>query len=57
MPIEIKELIVRAVIGSADMQSAKKGTHNNGGDESKEMQQMAEMLDQMKQMMLDHKER
>ncbi len=57
MPIEIKELIVRAVIGSADMQSAKKGSHNNGGDGPKEMQQMAEMLDQMKQMMLDHKER
>jgi hypothetical protein len=57
MPIEIKELIVRAVIGGADMDSAKKGSRKKGGQDPKELQHVAEMLDQMKQMMLDHKER
>jgi|GEM_PF-2871937 len=56
MPIEIKELIVRAIVGNSDVDSNKKGRRKSKMDH-KERHKMAEMLEQMKQMMLDHKER
>lgn len=57
MPIEIKELIVRAVVGNSDQLSSGKKNKSASRDDSKENMQLAEALEQMKQMMLDHKER
>lgn len=56
MPIEVKELIVRAwvnSVGSDTKQEGKKATQR--GSEVTEMQ--AEMLEQLKRMMTDKKDR
>lgn len=61
MPIEIKELIVRAIVGNAGQHSDKTKSGGDGckdcEEEDKKRQQMQETMEQFKQMMLDNKER
>lgn len=54
MPVEIRELIVRAVVSNEDLSASVSGAA--AGDSHHE-KMIAEALDQLKRMMLDSKER
>jgi Family of unknown function (DUF5908) len=54
MPVEIRELIVRAVVSSEELSSSVSG---GAAGESHHEKMITEALEQLKRMMLDSKER
>ncbi len=57
MPIEIKELIVRAFVGSEHLNMDGMGRGKSGVPDNQELRTIEEVVDQLKKNMLDQKER
>ncbi|MGL4598953.1 MAG: DUF5908 family protein [Bacteroidia bacterium] len=57
MPIEIKELIVRAFVGSEHLNMDGMGRGASAVPDNKDLRAVEEVIDQLKKNMLDQKER